>query len=71
MNLEFLNYEGYGIFVWSAFFLTFICCFFLYAKTKNEFERYEKIFASNNESLQSKKIHSSAKEQTLVGNPVI
>tara|TARA_Y100000590_G_C15666550_1_gene994668 strand:- start:104 stop:325 length:222 start_codon:yes stop_codon:yes gene_type:complete len=70
MSFEFLNFESYGIFIWSAFFLTFASCFCLYFKTKNEFAKYEKMLADDNEFLHSKKILSSEKEQTLIGNPI-
>ena len=44
MSLEFLNLQGYGLFVWPAFIFTFLSCFLLYLKTKREFKKQEKIF---------------------------
>ena len=41
MNIESLVFGGYGIYVWTAFFITFASCFLLYLKTKIEF-RYAK-----------------------------
>ena len=46
MNLEFITLGGYGIFVWPAFIFTFICCYFLYSKTRREFKKQEKIYLS-------------------------
>ena len=36
MGLDFLILGGYGQFVWPAFICTFVICFVLYLKTKNE-----------------------------------
>ena len=44
MNLEFITLGGYGTFVWPAFIFTFAICFYLYLKTKKEFQKLEKIF---------------------------
>ena len=44
MNIELLVLNGYGQFVWPAFIFTFISCFFLYLKTKREFQKQEKIY---------------------------
>lgn len=46
MNLEFITLGGYGTFVWPAFIFTFICCYFLYSKTRKEFKKQEKIYLS-------------------------
>ena len=45
MNLELLVLGGYGQFVWPSFIFTFVCCFLLYAKTKKELKRQEKMFS--------------------------
>jgi len=44
MDLEFFVLGGYGLFVWSAFLYTFTSCFYLYLKTRKEFQKQEKIF---------------------------
>ena len=44
MNIELLVLNGYGQFVWPAFIFTYISCFFLYLKTKREFQKQEKIY---------------------------
>tara|TARA_B100001123_G_C14955373_1_gene885423 strand:- start:87 stop:308 length:222 start_codon:yes stop_codon:yes gene_type:complete len=42
--MEFLNLNGYGIFVWPAFIFTLTSCSILYIKTKNELKEQEKMF---------------------------
>ena len=37
--------NGYGIFVWSSFFLTFLVCAVVYYKTRKTLKKYEKEFA--------------------------
>ena len=51
MNFEFLVLGGYGQFVWPAFIFTFVSCFALYAKTKKEFRKQEKMFLKEYEKL--------------------
>ena len=46
MNLNMLLLNGYGVFVWSAFLLTFLSCFLLYTKTKKELEAQQELYLS-------------------------
>ena len=46
MNLSMLLLNDYGLFVWPAFFLTFLSCFLLYTKTKQELERQQELYLS-------------------------
>ena len=48
-NLFLMN--GYGIFVWSSFVLTFLACAIVYYKTRKTLKKYEKEFAKEIESL--------------------
>ncbi len=48
-NLFLMN--GYGIFVWSSFFLTFLTCAIVYYKTRKTLKKYEKEFAKEIENL--------------------
>tara|TARA_B100001121_G_scaffold236628_1_gene210291 strand:- start:593 stop:826 length:234 start_codon:yes stop_codon:yes gene_type:complete len=48
-NILFLN--GYGIFVWSSFLITFIVCGVVYFKTRKTLKKYEKEFAKEIEAL--------------------
>ena len=48
-NLILMN--GYGIFVWSSFLLTFLVCAIVYYKTLKTLKKYEKEFAKEIEEL--------------------
>ena len=48
-NLFLMN--GYGIFVWSSFVLTFLVCAVFYYKTRKTLKKYEKEFAKEIEAL--------------------
>ena len=43
--------NGYGIFAWSSFVLTFLACAIVYYKTRKTLKKYEKEFAKEIESL--------------------
>ena len=48
-NLLLMN--GYGIFVWPSFVLTFLACAIVYYKTRKTLKKYEKEFAKEIENL--------------------
>ena len=48
-NLLLMN--GYGVFVWSSFALTFIVCAVVYYRTRKTLKKYEKEFAKEIEEL--------------------
>ena len=70
MNLEFLILGGYGQFVWPAFIFTFVSCFFLYVKTKKEFQKQEKIFLKEFKQMQTEKIETVKEKEALSGSPI-
>ncbi len=43
--------NGYGIFVWSSFLITFLVCGLVYYKTRKTLKKYEKEFAKEIEEL--------------------
>ena len=43
--------DGYGIFVWSSFVITFSVCGIFYYKTRKTLKMYEKEFAKEIENL--------------------
>ena len=45
MTQNFISMSGYGIFVWMAFFITFLVCTINYYKTYKTLKKYEKEFA--------------------------
>jgi len=61
-NLILMN--GYGIFVWSSFLLTFLVCAIVYFRTLKTLKKYEKEFAKEIEELstdQKKTVLESSK----------
>ena len=69
MNLELLILGGYGQFVWPAFIFTFVSCFALYAKTKKEFQKQEKLFLKEFKQIQTEKIATTKNKEVLSGSP--
>ena len=47
--------NGYGVFVWSSFVITFIVCAVVYFKTLKTLKKYEKEFAKEIEDLSIEK----------------
>ena len=61
--------NGYGIFVWSSFLLTFLVCAIVYFKTLKTLKKYEKEFAKEIEELstdQKKTVLESSKVASKV-----
>ena len=48
---EILTMNGYGLYVWLSFAITFFSCIFYYVKTYKELKKYEKEFAKEIEAL--------------------
>ena len=40
-----LSMNGYGLFVWSSFLITFLACALVYYKTYKTLKKYEREFA--------------------------
>ena len=51
MIYNFILMNGYGIFVWSSFIITFLVCVIFYYKTRKTLKKYEKEFAKEIENL--------------------
>tara|TARA_B100000959_G_C14535452_1_gene441366 strand:- start:313 stop:531 length:219 start_codon:yes stop_codon:yes gene_type:complete len=71
MTFTDLLYNGYGQFIWPAFFFTFLICFSYYLSTKKELEKQEKMLSRVHEQTRNIKIEnlkrkSTAKEALLV-----
>ena len=73
-HMDFLILDGYGQFVWPAFIFTFVSCFYLYLKTKSEFQKQEKIFLNEFKQLQTIKIEvaksKEIKKKILSGSSI-
>ena len=55
---DLISMNGYGVFVWSSFIITFIVCGLFYYKTRKTLKKYEKEFAKeiNELSVKQKKV---------------
>ena len=67
-NLIFMN--GYGVFVWSSFVITFIVCAVVYFKTLKTLKKYEKEFAKEIEDLSIEK-RKTLLESSKVASQVV
>ena len=56
---EFLNMNGYGLYVWSAFSFTFFCFATLYVTTKIQYVREKEKFVNKFGALESKKAEAA------------
>ena len=45
MIQNFISMNGYGLFVWLSFVITFLACAIIYYKTYKTLKKYEKDFA--------------------------
>ena len=71
MSLEFLNFGIYNLFVWSAFFFTFVCCFNLLLLSKRELKNQEKIYFNEfkeERNITSAKVKKLKEKEVLFGN---
>ena len=55
MIQNFLYMNGYGLFVWGSFAITFIACGLLYYKTYKTLKKYERDFAKEINELSSER----------------
>ena len=62
-HMDFFILDGYGQFVWPAFIFTFLSCFYLYLKTKREFQKQEKLFLNEFKQLQTIKIEVDKRKE--------
>ena len=73
-HMDFFILDGYGQFVWPAFIFTFVSCFYLYLKTKMEFQKQEKIFLNEFKQLKTIKIEvaksKEIKKKILSGSSI-
>ena len=55
MIKDLIYMNGYGIFVWLSFFITFVVCGVVYLKTYKTLKKYEKEFASEIQELSNER----------------
>jgi len=51
MIQNFISMNGYGLFVWLSFAITFLACAIIYYKTYKTLKKYEKDFAKELDKL--------------------
>ena len=59
MNLQLIILDGYGYFVWPSFIFTFLSCFILFKKTKEELQKQEKFFLAETKNLSLIKVKAA------------
>ncbi|MDC0618777.1 heme exporter protein CcmD [Pelagibacteraceae bacterium] len=62
-NLLFMN--GYGLFVWASFSITFISCALVFYKTRKTLKKYEREFAKEINELSAEKRKSVAENSKI------
>ena len=70
MIQNFLYMNGYGLFVWAAFSITFISCAIVFYKTKKTLNKYEREFAKEINELSTEK-RKLAVENSKVASQVL
>ena len=60
-----ISMNGYVIFVWSSFLITFLICGLVYYKTRKTLKKYEKEFANEIQEL------SDQQKKTVLSNSKI
>jgi len=63
MNLNVFIMNGYGIYVWSSFLLTFLVCLFLFLKTRKTLKKLEKDFVQETENLSQQQLEDLKKQR--------
>ena len=63
MYLSLFTSSSYVIFVCSAFLFTFLCCTYLFFKTRKELKKQEQLFSKELEALQAEKIAIAVSEK--------
>jgi len=51
MDINFLTFNGYGLFVWPAFIFAFLCCLIVYLKTARKLKKYEYLYTKNYQNV--------------------
>ena len=62
--------DGYGVFVWSSFIISFLICGIFYYKTRRTLKKYEKEFAKEIKKLSDEQ-RKSVLEKSKVASKVL
>ena len=70
MYTEILTFGEYTYFVWSAFIFTFLTCFILFLKTKNDLAKQEKLYLLEYKKLSIAEVDYSDQREVFSSKPV-
>ena len=65
MNLNVFLMNGYGIYVWSSFLLTFLVCLFLFLRTRKTLKKLEKDFIKETQNLSQQQFEDLKKQRIV------
>jgi len=65
-----LSMNGYGLFVWASFSITFISCALVFYKTQKTLKKYEREFAKEINELSAEK-RKSVVENSKIASQVL
>ncbi len=65
MNLNVFLMNGYGIYVWLSFLLTFSVCLFLFLKTRKTLKKLEKDFIKETQNLSHQQFEDLKKQRII------
>ena len=63
MSLDVFLMNGYGIYVWLSFSLTFLVCLFLFLKTRKTLRKLEQNFVKETQGLSREQLEDLKKEK--------
>ena len=70
MIQNYLSMNGYGLFVWASFSITFISCAIVFYKTQKTLKKYEREFAKEINELSAEK-RKSIIENSKIASQVL
>ncbi len=65
MNLNVFLMNGYGIYVWLSFLLTFLVCLFLFLRTRKTLKKLEKDFIKETQNLSQQQFEDLKKQRIV------
>ena len=65
MNLNVFLMNGYGVYVWLSFLLTFLVCLFLFLRTRKTLKKLEKDFIKETQNLSQQQFEDLKKQRIV------
>ena len=65
MSLDVFLMNGYGIYVWLSFSLTFLVCLFLFLRTRKTLKKLEKDFIKETQNLSQQQFEDLKKQRIV------